>query len=166
AERFAVSYKGLINDVEVGSTISLDDGLIQLEVLEVDKEAEEVRTRVINSGTIKNKKGVNLPNVRVNLPALTEKDRKDILFGIEEDVDFIAVSFVREHTDVLTIRKLLEDNHAPHIQIISKIENQEGVDNFDKILEASYGIMVARGDLGVEIPSSEVPLVQKDLIHR
>src|SRR5699024_723305 len=88
AERFAVSYKGLINDVEVGSTISLDDGLIQLEVLEVDKEAEEVKTRVINSGTIKNKKGVNLPNVRVNLPALTEKDRKDILFGIEEDVDF------------------------------------------------------------------------------
>lgn len=166
AERFTVTYKGLINDVEVGTTISLDDGLIQLEVLEIDYDAEEVKTRVINSGKIKNKKGVNLPNVHVNLPALTEKDQNDILFGIEEDVDFIAASFVREHTDVLTIRKLLEDNNAAHIQIISKIENREGVDNFDKILEVSYGIMVARGDLGVEIPSSEVPLVQKDLIHR
>src|SRR5699024_6070476 len=101
-----------------------------------------------------------------NLPAMTEKDKKDIEFGIEQDVDFIAASFVREHTDVLEIQKLLEDHHAENIGLISKIENREGVDNFDKILEVSAGIMVARGDLGVEIPAEEVPLVQKDLSHR
>ena len=165
-ERFTVTYKGLIDDVEVGTLISLDDGLIQLEVLEIDHEAKELKTKVINSGIIKNKKGVNVPNVHVNLPSLTDKDVNDILFGIEQDVDFVAASFVRESTDVLAIKKLLEDHHADHIQIISKIENRGGVDNFDKILEVSYGIMVARGDLGVEIPASEVPLVQKDLIHR
>src|SRR5690625_1230333 len=165
-ERLTVNDKGLIDDVEVGTLISLDDGLIQLEVLEIDHEAEELKTKVINSGIIKNKKGVNVPNVHVNLPSLTDKDVNDILFGIEQDVDFVAASFVRESTDVLAIKKLLEDHHADHIQIISKIENRGGVDNFDKILEVSYGIMVARGDLGVEIPDSEVPLVQKDLIHR
>src|SRR5690625_1941925 len=166
AERFAVTYEGLIDDVQVGTSISLDDGLIELEVVAIDHERQEVKTRVVNSGIIKNRKGVNIPNVHVNLPALTEKDKNDILFGIEQDVDFIAASFVREHTDVLTMRKMLDENNGEHIQIISKIENQEGVDNFDKILEASYGIMIARGDLGVEIPAEEVPLVQKDLIHR
>lgn len=165
-ERFSVTYKGLINDVEVGTLISLDDGLIQLEVLGINHENEEIKTKVVNSGVIKDKKGVNVPNVLVNLPSLTDKDVKDILFGIEEEVDFIAASFVREANDVLMIKRILEENNAGHIQIISKIENRSGVDNFDKILEASYGIMVARGDLGVEIPSSEVPLVQKDLIHR
>jgi len=165
-DRFTVTYKGLINDVEVGTMISLDDGLIQLEVLSIDHAKEEIKTKVINSGKIKNKKGVNVPNVHVNLPSLTAKDEQDILFGIEEDVDFIAASFVREHTDVLQIKKLLEEHQAEHIQIISKIENRSGVDNFDNILKVSYGIMVARGDLGVEIPSSEVPLVQKDLINR
>lgn len=165
-DKFTVTYKGLINDVEVGTLISLDDGLIQLEVVGINHENEEIKTKVINSGKIKNRKGVNVPNVHVNLPSLTDKDKNDILFGIEQDVDFIAASFVREHQDVLAIKKLLEDNHADHIQIISKIENRSGVDNFDKILEVSYGIMVARGDLGVEIPAAEVPLVQKDLIHR
>lgn len=166
AERFSVTYEGLIDDVDVGTSISLDDGLIELEVVEVDHEREEVKTKVINSGVIKNKKGVNIPNVHVNLPSLTEKDKEDIKFGIEQDVDFIAASFVRAHTDVLTIKKMLEENNASHIQIISKIENREGVDNFEKILEASYGIMIARGDLGVEIPPEEVPLVQKKLIHQ
>ncbi|MBO1003397.1 pyruvate kinase [Pseudogracilibacillus auburnensis] len=166
AERFSVTYKGLIDDVEIGTRISLDDGLIELEVVAIDHEQEEIKTRVINSGKIKNKKGVNIPNVHVNLPSLTEKDKEDILFGIEQNVDFIAASFVREHTDVLTIKKLLEENDASHIQIIAKIENREGVDHFDKILEASYGIMIARGDLGVEIPAEEVPLVQKELIHK
>lgn len=166
AERFSVTYDGLIDDVEVGTKISLDDGLIELEVIGIDYDNEELKTRVINSGIIKNKKGVNIPNVHVNLPSLTEKDKRDILFGIEQDIDFIAASFVREHTDILKIKKMLEDNNATHIQIISKIENREGVDNFDKILEVSYGIMIARGDLGVEIPAEEVPLVQKDLIHR
>lgn len=166
AERFTVTYKGLINDVDVGTTISIDDGLIELEVLEIDHYREEIKTIVKNSGVVKDRKGVNVPNARLNLPSLTDKDVADIKFGIEQNVDFIAASFIREHRDVLVIKKLLEENNASHIQIISKIENREGVDNFDKILEVSYGIMVARGDLGVEIPPEEVPLVQKDLIHR
>lgn len=164
-DRFTVTYKGLINDVEVGTFISLDDGLIQLEVLGIDHQAEEIKTRVVNNGEIKDKKGVNVPNVHVNLPSLTDKDVNDIIFGIEENVDFIAASFVREAKDVLTIKKILEDRKAEHIKIISKIENRSGVDNFNEILKVSYGIMVARGDLGVEIPSAEVPLVQKELIH-
>lgn len=166
AERFSVTYKGLIDDVHVGTKISLDDGLIELKVLEIDHENEEVKTVVVNSGQIKNKKGVNIPDIHVNLPALTEKDKSDIVFGIEQEVDFIAASFIREHTDVISIQKLLEENDASDIQIISKIENREGVDNIDKILEVSYGVMVARGDLGVEIPPEEVPLVQKDLIRK
>ena len=120
----------------------------------------------MNSGTLKNKKGVNVPGVSVKLPGITEKDAQDILFGIEQGVDFIAASFVRRATDVLEIRQLLEENNGSHIQIIPKIENQEGVDNINEILEVSDGLMVARGDLGVEIPAEEVPLVQKDLIKK
>src|SRR5699024_4405791 len=164
--RFAITYSGLIHDVDIGTIISLDDGLIQLKVIAIDEANEDIVTEVINSGLIKNKKSVNVPNVRVNLPPVTEKDISDIKFGIEQDVDFIAASFVRQHTDVLAIRKLLEDYNGEHIDIVSKIENQEGVDNFDKILEVSSGVMVARGDLGVEIPPESVPLVQKDLINR
>ena len=115
---------------------------------------------------MKNKKGVNVPGVSVNLPGITEKDANDILFGIEQDVDFIAASFVRRQSDVLEIRELLENHNATHIHIIPKIENQEGVDNIDEILEVSDGLMVARGDLGVEIPAEEVPLVQKMLIKK
>src|SRR5699024_8709761 len=166
AERFSVTYKGLIHDVNIGTKISLSDGLIELKVTAIDRENEEDETVVVNSGKIKNKKGVNIPDIHVNLPALTEKDEADIKFGIEEKVDFIAASFIREHTDVISIKKLLEENDAAHIEIISKIENREGVDNIDKIIEASYGIMVGRGDLGVEIPPEEVPMVQKDLIRR
>lgn len=165
-ERFSVTYKGLVDDVHEGTKISLDDGLIELRVEEVDKEAQEVKARVINNGVIKNKKGVNIPDVHVNLPAMTDKDVSDIQFGINQNIDFIAASFIREHTDVLEIKKLLEDNDAAHIEIISKIENREGVNNIGKILEASDGIMVARGDLGVEIPPEEVPMVQKDLINK
>lgn len=166
AEKFSVTYEGLIYDVQKGSIISLDDGLIQLEVVKVDVENKQLETVVLNSGKIKDKKGVNVPEVLVNLPSLTEKDKEDILFGIELEVDFVAASFVQSQHDVITIRKLLDENNGEKIQIISKIENREGVDEFDKILKASYGIMVARGDLGVEIPSEEVPLVQKDLIER
>ncbi len=164
AEKFSVTYKGLAEDVHPGSKILLDDGLIGLEVLQVEKG--EIRARVMNNGTIKNKKGVNVPGVSVNLPGITEKDANDILFGIEQGVDFIAASFVRRASDVLEIRELLEENNATHIQIIPKIENQEGVDNIAEILEVSDGLMVARGDLGVEIPAEVVPLVQKDLIKR
>ncbi|MEK3807672.1 pyruvate kinase [Metabacillus sp. SLBN-84] len=166
ADKFSISYEGLINDVHTGSIILLDDGLIGLEVIEINKQANEIRTKILNTGTLKNKKGVNVPGVSVKLPGITEKDANDILFGIEQGVDFIAASFVRRAADVLEIRELLEKNGAPQIQIIPKIENQEGVDNIDEILEVSDGLMVARGDLGVEIPAEEVPLVQKELIKK
>lgn len=164
AEKFSITYSGLVKDVEVGSKILLDDGLIELEVIEIGEK--ELRTKILNSGTIKNKKGVNVPNVSVKLPGITEKDANDIVFGIEQGVDFIAASFVRRASDVLEIRELLKKHGAEHIHIIPKIENQEGVDNIDEILEVSDGLMVARGDLGVEIPAEEVPLVQKELIKK
>ncbi|MGY3717221.1 pyruvate kinase [Sutcliffiella cohnii] len=163
-EKFSISYPGLIEDVTVGSRILLDDGLIGLEVVEI--RDNEIVTKILNSGTLKNKKGVNVPGVKVNLPGITEKDANDIIFGIEQGVDFIAASFVRRASDVLEIRELLEAHNATHIQIIPKIENQEGVDNIDAILEVSDGLMVARGDLGVEIPAEEVPIVQKELIKK
>ncbi|CDQ18282.1 pyruvate kinase [Halobacillus karajensis] len=166
AERFSVTYPGLINDVHPGSKILLDDGLVELQVDEIHKENNEIKTTVLNNGPLKNKKGVNVPNVSVNLPGITEKDAKDIEFGIEQGVDFIAASFVRRASDVLEIKELLEKHKANHIQIIPKIENQEGVDNIDEILEVSDGLMVARGDLGVEIPAEDVPLVQKRLIRK
>lgn len=164
AEKFSITYEGLINDVEVGSKILLDDGLIELEVTEINHDAEEIVTKALNTGVISNKKGVNVPNVSVNLPGMTEKDAQDIAFGVEQGVDFIAPSFIRRQSDVLEIKRLLEELDATHIQIIPKIENQEGVDNIESILEVADGIMVARGDLGVEIPAEDVPLVQKDLI--
>ncbi len=163
-EKFSVTYSQLVHDVHVGSKILLDDGLIELEVIELG--TNEIRTKILNSGMIKNKKGVNVPNVRVNLPGITEKDANDIRFGIEQGVDFIAASFVRRAADVLGIRELLATHGGCNIQIIPKIENQEGVDNIDEILEISDGVMVARGDLGVEIPAEEVPLVQKNLIKK
>ncbi|GAA0333231.1 pyruvate kinase [Bacillus carboniphilus] len=164
-EKFSVTYTGLIEDVHIGSKILLDDGLIGLEVIKIDLDAKEIHTKVLNNGTLKNKKGVNVPGVSVNLPGITEKDASDIIFGIEQGVDFIAASFVRRASDVLEIRQLLEEKNA-NIHIIPKIENQEGVDNIDEILEVSDGLMVARGDLGVEIPAEEVPLVQKELIRK
>ncbi|WP_046174047.1 pyruvate kinase [Domibacillus indicus] len=165
-EKFSITYSGLIDDVKPGSSILLDDGLIGLLVTGIDREKGEIGVRILNSGTLKNKKGVNVPGVSVKLPGITEKDADDIRFGIEQDVDFIAASFVRRTSDVLDIRELLEKHDATHIQIIPKIENQEGVDNIDEILEVSDGLMVARGDLGVEIPAEEVPIVQKQLIKK
>ncbi|MFW7432257.1 pyruvate kinase [Vagococcus carniphilus] len=165
-EKFSVTYAELINDVEVGSHILLDDGLIDLEVIEIDKANNELVTKVLNEGVLKNKKGVNVPNVSINLPGITDKDAADIRFGIENDVDFIAASFVRRPSDVLEITKILEDENATHIQIISKIENQEGIDNLDDILKVSDGLMVARGDMGVEIPTEDVPVVQKEMIKK
>ncbi|SEO22889.1 pyruvate kinase [Paenibacillus sp. OV219] len=162
--RIPVTYSNLPADVEEGSTILIDDGLIGLTVEEV--AGTEIKCRIVNSGPIKSKKGVNVPGVHISLPGITEKDANDIIFGIEQGVDFIAASFVRKATDVLEIRELLEKHGANHIQIISKIENQQGVDNLDEILEVSDGLMVARGDLGVEIPAEEVPLVQKKMIQK
>ncbi|UHA72432.1 pyruvate kinase [Paenibacillus sp. 481] len=163
-DRISVSYENLPRDVEVGSTILIDDGLIGLTV--VDIQGTEIKCKIVNGGTIKSRKGVNVPGVKISLPGITEKDANDIRFGIEQNVDFIAASFVRKASDVMEIRNLLKEHNAEHIQIISKIENQEGVDNLDEILEVSDGLMVARGDLGVEIPAEEVPLVQKRMIEK
>lgn len=165
-EKFSVTYPQLFDDVEVGSSILLDDGLIALEVTEKDAKNRELVTKVLNPGVLKNKKGVNVPNVSINLPGITEKDANDIRFGLGQGIDFIAASFVRRASDVLEITKILEENDATHVQIIPKIENQEGVDNIDEILQVSQGLMVARGDLGVEIPAEEVPIVQKQLIKK
>lgn len=164
AEKFSVSYDGLVADVEVGSRILIDDGLIELEV--IGKDGKEIKTKILNSGTVKNKKGVNVPNVSIKLPGITEKDKKDIIFGIEQGVDFVAASFVRKAADVLEIRELLKAHGAEKIHIMPKIENQEGIDNIDAILEVSDALMIARGDMGVEIPPQEVPLVQKRLIKK
>lgn len=163
---FSISYEKLIEDVQEGSIILLDDGLIELRVTSTDDAQGLIHTIVENAGTLKNKKGVNVPGVSVQLPGITEKDASDIRFGIEQNVDFVAASFVRRAKDVLEIRALLEKNNAAHIQIIPKIENQEGVDNINDILKVSDGLMVARGDLGVEIPAEEVPVVQKALIKK
>ena len=165
-EMFSISYDHLIEDVQEGSVILLDDGLIELRVKSIDTAAGLIHTEVYNAGTLKNKKGVNVPGVSVQLPGITEKDAQDILFGITQEVDFIAASFVRRAKDVMQIRELLEKNDGSYIQIIPKIENQEGVDNIDEIIQVSDGLMVARGDLGVEIPAEEVPLVQKSLISK
>ncbi len=162
--KISVMYDGLPDDVKPGSIVLIDDGLIELKVEEV--VGQEVHCRILNGGTLKSKKGVNLPGVKISLPGITPKDADDIVFGISQGIDFIAASFVRKATDVLEIRELLEQHGGEHIQIISKIENQEGVDNIDEILEVSDGIMVARGDLGVEIPPEEVPLVQKRIIEK
>ena len=163
-EMCTVSYKGLAKDVVPGDTILIDDGLVGLRVDEVN--GDDIVCTVENSGIVKNHKGVNVPGVKINLPALTEKDISDIEFGISQGIDYIAASFVRKASDVLAIREVLEKNNATHIQIISKIENQEGIDNIDAILEVSDGIMVARGDLGVEIPTPEIPIAQKMMIKK
>ncbi|KPC73799.1 pyruvate kinase [Thermoactinomyces vulgaris] len=163
AKRISISYAGLAADVHPGSIILIDDGLIGLRVESV--EGTEITCTILNGGTLKSRKGVNVPGVKINLPGITEKDAADIRFGIEQKVDFIAASFVRKPQDVLEIREILEE-HGADIQIISKIENQEGIDNLDGILEVSDGLMVARGDLGVEIPVEEVPVVQKEAIRK
>jgi len=163
-EKVAVTYKNLVNDVKQRDTILLDDGLIALEVLNVVDD--EVHCLIKNSGFLGENKGINLPNIKVNLPALSKKDLEDIKFGCEMDVDYIAASFVRKASDVKELRKELKKNGKKNIQIISKIENNEGISNFKSILELSDGIMVARGDLGVEIPIEEVPFAQKKMIQK
>lgn len=161
----SVSYEGLPEDVSVGSEIYIDDGLVQLEVIEI-KDGTDVVCKALNNGILSDHKGVNLPGSKTNLPAITPKDVDDIKFGIENDIDIIAASFVRKKEDVYDIRRVLEDHGGEHIKIISKIESQEGVDNLDEIIEASDGIMVARGDLGVEIRTELIPLVQKEVIRK
>ncbi|MBQ8802445.1 MAG: pyruvate kinase [Tyzzerella sp.] len=162
--KVSITYDGLAEDVEVGKKILIDDGLIELEVKNI--VGAEIICKVINGGELGQRKGVNVPNVPVRLPAITEKDRKDIIFGVEQGVDFIAASFVRSAEGVLAIKALLKECGAPYLPVIAKIENAEGIKNIDEIIHCADGIMVARGDLGVEIPAEEVPYLQKMLIQK
>ncbi len=163
-EQVSITCQDLYKDVAVGKRILLDDGLIAMQVEAI--EGKDIICRVINGGFVSNNKGVNVPEVHLSLPYVSEKDRQDILFGIEKDFDFVAASFVRCADDVLQIRRILDENGGKSIEIISKIENREGVDNIDEIIEASNGIMIARGDMGVEIASEEVPVIQKMIIKK
>ena len=158
-----INYDGLNDDVNTGNRILIDDGLIELEVQEVN--GTDIVCKVLNGGELGMRKGVNVPNVKIKLPALTEKDKADIRFGIEQGFDFIAASFVRTADAVKEIRAML-DEAGSNIQIIAKIENAEGIENLDAIIEASDGIMVARGDMGVEIPAEQVPHIQKTIIRK
>ena len=160
----SMSYKELSTCVKAGDRILIDDGLIELMVTAIN--GEDVQCIVVNSGIVKNNKGINLPGIKTNLPAISEKDYADILFGIENDIDYIAASFIRTAYNIDEIRRILKENRGSHIKIIAKIENMEGVDNIDEIIEAADGIMIARGDLGVEIPMEEVPLTQKKIIKK
>lgn len=162
-EGCSINYEGLNEDVVPGNTILIDDGLIELRVKEV--KGPDIFCTVINGGDLGQRKGVNVPNVKIKLPALTEKDKEDIRFGIREGFDFIAASFVRSADAILEIRQILEEEGA-NLQIIAKIENAEGIENLDAIIEAADGIMVARGDMGVEIPAEKVPYLQKTIIAK
>ena len=164
AKKVSITYDGLAEDVEPGKRILIDDGLIELEVKNIN--GNEITCKVLNGGELGERKGVNVPNVPVRLPALTKKDREDIIFGVEQGIDFIAASFVRSAEGILEIRALLKECGAPHTPIIAKIENAEGIKNIDEIIHCADGIMVARGDLGVEIPAEKVPYLQKMLIKK
>ncbi len=160
----SVTYKGLWRDIKAGARILIDDGLVELRADEVTEEY--IACKVINGGTVSNRKGINLPDVRVSMPFLSEHDKADIKFGIEEDFDFIAASFVQCAEDVLQIRDFCESLGCDDIKIIAKIENAAGVENIDEIIKVSDAIMVARGDMGVEIPMEDIPIVQKKLISK
>lgn len=160
----AVTYSLLHEELEPGQEILIDDGLVAIRVESV--QGQDILCRVENGGALSDNKSINIPGVHIRLPALTEKDIEDIRFGVEHDFDYIAASFVRQATDVEAVRKVLHDCGADNIKIIAKIENQEGVDNMHAILDAADGIMVARGDLGVEIPASKVPILQKRMIQK
>lgn len=163
-EKVSITYKNLYNEIKVGQTILVNDGTIELKVKEIT--GKDIICEVIQGGKLTNRKSMNIPNFIVNLPGITEKDVEDIKYGIEAGFDYIAASFVRKPQDVLEIRKVLKENNGEHIKIIAKIENREGINNFDEILEVADGIMVARGDLGVEIPMEEVPIRQKEFIRK
>lgn len=160
-ERVWISYEGLIEDVYPGAPIRIDDGLIGLEVISVS--GHDILCKVTNGGTLKDNKGINVPGVTLRIPGVTEKDKNDLIFGVEQGVDLFAASFVRKAADVLEVRRILEE-HNYTADIIAKIETQEGMDRLEEIIEVTNGMMVARGDLGVEIPTEEVPLAQKRII--
>ena len=159
-----VTYKNLYKDVKPGAKILVDDGAIEFEVVEI--EGQDIKCKALNTGKLGSRKTINVPGLKLNLPALAQKDIDDITNGIKAGFDMIAASFVRRASDVQEIKDLLKANGGEHIKVISKIESQEGIDNFEEILAISDGIMVARGDMGVEIPMEEVPVVQKHFIKR
>ena len=163
SKRLYTTCPFFVNDVPEGAKILIDDGSVEL--LVVEKDATRLLCEVQNSGVIKGKKSVNVPNVHISLPALTDKDRMFVRWAIDADIDFIAHSFVRNKEDLMEIQEIL-DQHSSHIKIISKIENRQGIDNIDEILTYCYGVMIARGDLGVEIEAEKIPLIQKKLIEK
>lgn len=163
ADRASITYKNLKNDVEIGKSILIDDGLIELTIKAI--EDTDIVCEVINGGYVSNHKGINVPGAVLSMPYISEVDRDDIIFGVKMGYDYIAASFVRCADDVRAVRKIIEDNGG-RMKIISKIENMQGIDNLDEILEASDGIMVARGDMGVEIPMEDVPVLQKKMIEK
>ncbi|AJA79608.1 pyruvate kinase [Levilactobacillus brevis] len=165
-EKIAVTYPGLYDDVHEGGHVLFDDGLLDTVVDKKDDATKELIVTAQNDGVLGSRKGVNAPGVSINLPGITEKDSDDICFGLDHEINFIAASFVRKPQDVMDIRELLEEKHMEHVQIFPKIESQEGINNFDDIIKVSDGLMVARGDMGVEIPTENVPLVQKALIKK
>lgn len=164
-EMISISYPELINDVNVGDSILIDDGKVGLTVDAIDKAQGIIDTTVQNTGPVSSKKGINVPGVSTKLPAITAKDEADIRFGCQQGVDYIAQSFVRRAEDVIAVREILKQEGAEHIQIIPKIECQEAVDNIESIIEVSDGLMIARGDLGIEVPAEEVPILQKHFIR-
>lgn len=163
-ERVYVTYPGLTDDLVPGNRILVDDGLLEFEVEKIQKP--DIFCRVINGGELGMRKGVNIPNIKINLPAITQKDKEDILFGIEQGVDFIAASFIRSGEAIREVKRFLNEKGVRQVPVIAKIENAEGIQNMDDIIRCSDGIMVARGDLGVEIPPEQVPHVQKELIRK
>lgn len=158
-----VNYRDIVKDLKVGDKVTVDNGLINLVVEEIQES--QLRCTVLDGGRLGSRKHINLPGIRVNLPSITAKDHKDILFGLEEDVDFIALSFVRSAEDVIALRKIIEENKG-HAQIVAKIEDQEAVRNLDSIIDATDGVMVARGDLGVEMELEELPIIQRNIIQQ
>ncbi|TGK01749.1 pyruvate kinase [Leptospira langatensis] len=156
-----VNYRDIVNDLKIGDRVTVDNGLINLVVEEIQETA--LKCKVVDGGKLGSRKHINLPGIRVNLPSITQKDHKDILFGLEEDVDFIALSFVRSAEDIHQLRQIIEENNG-HSAIVAKIEDQEAVKNMVEIVDAADGVMVARGDLGVELPIEELPLIQRAII--
>lgn len=166
ASKFSVTYKNLYKDLVVGGTVLVDDGYLSLYIEDIDMENRVIKTIACNTHQIKDRRGINLPGADLNMPYVSKQDKLDLIWGCTNEVDFIAASFVRRASDVLEIREILKEQGNTHTQIIAKIENKEGVKNIDEIIEVVDGVMIARGDLGVEVPAEDVPVIQKNIIKK